>query len=160
MAARPAALMRRFFGAGLVPVAFAFAQRIFRALARALISLRRCAADRRRLARLTGAGASVGLASPASPFKASICPSKASICSLSAITRRRSVTESSESDFIGSKRYLQIHGSQTHFLCWVVMRANTTSAGWIEAEPLCAIRHGGLRSSDAKAPEFEHVRRC
>src|ERR1017187_4596833 len=127
MAARPAALMRRFFGAGLVPVAFAFAQRIFRALARALISLRRCAADRRRLARLTGAGASVGLASPASPFKASICPSKASICSLSAITRRRSVTESSESDFIGSKRYLQIHGSQTHFLCWAGMRANITS---------------------------------
>jgi len=74
MAARPAALMRRFFGAALVPVTFA--HRIFRAFARALISFRRCAADRRRLVRLTGTGVSAGLAasaldSPAMAFELS-----------------------------------------------------------------------------------------
>jgi hypothetical protein len=60
MAARPAALMQRFFGAALVPVAFA--HRIFRAFARALISLRRCAGDRRRFAGLAGAGVSAAVA--------------------------------------------------------------------------------------------------
>jgi hypothetical protein len=108
MAARPAALMRRFLsGPHVVPAdAFAFAQRIFRALARALISLRRCAADRRRFARFGGSGGLgwwLAASTLDSPAMASSCPSNDSICSLSAMTRRRSATERSESDFIEEK---------------------------------------------------------
>ncbi len=119
MAARPAALMRCFFGAALVPVAFA--HRIFRAFARALISFRRCAADRRRLVRLTGTGVSAGLAASAldSPPMASSCPSNDSICSLSARTRRRSATERSqkdqESDFIQKRMPVDSRESNTGF---------------------------------------------
>ena len=116
MAARPAALMRRFFGAASVPLAFA--RRIFRALARALISLRRCAGDRRRFARFAGAGASANLATSAldSPAMASSCPSNDSICSLSAMTRRRSATERSVSDFIKEKDTCGFDGGQTMVL--------------------------------------------
>jgi len=89
MAARPALLIRRFFGA---EAAFAFAQRIFRARAKALISLRLWAADNLRLARLAEAGASV-LATATSPVMASSSPCNASIFSLSAITHLSSTKE-------------------------------------------------------------------
>jgi hypothetical protein len=118
MAARPAALIWRFFGAALVPAAFAFAQRIFRAFARALISLRRCAADSRRLGGLAEPGASVGLEAPtpASAVMASNWPSNDSICSLSAIARRKSATESSPSDFIGKRVPTESRKSNASFV--------------------------------------------
>jgi len=93
MAARPALLIRLFFGADAVPAAFAFAQRALRALARALISLRRCATDSLRFVRLVGAGASVGLAAATSPVMASSSPFNAKSFSLIAITRLRSTKE-------------------------------------------------------------------
>ncbi len=111
MAARPAALMRRCFGALAVPAAFAFAQRILRAFARALISLRRCAADN---LRLPGAGATD---SP-SPSWVSLpmmdvnWDCNESIFSLITITRCSSATEYSESCFISHKPALVLWRSQ------------------------------------------------
>jgi len=120
MAARPAALIQRFVGAALASAAFAFAQRIFRALARALISLRRCAADRRRLGDLAGAAASGGgRAAPpsASPAMASSWPSKDSICSLITIARRKSATERSDSVFIDGRMPTGSQVSRRRHLC-------------------------------------------
>jgi hypothetical protein len=79
-----AGLLRRSFLAGLA--AFAFAHRIFRALARALISFRLWAADMRYL-RLAGAGASSGAGDGASlsPAMDSISAWRDSIFSLMAM---------------------------------------------------------------------------